>query len=65
MNDIVLTTVEDYKRNLTFRFFMSGVVAIIIITLLITASGYYLLRMYGQQVSIERNLERVSFHLKE
>ena len=65
MSDNTLDAVEKYKRSLTLRFLISGVTCVILVTLIITACGYCLLRSHGQEVMIERNTDRISDYLND
>lgn len=47
------STIEDKKSKLRLWFVVTGLVATFLIVLLITAGGYYLLRAYGLQSSVE------------
>ena len=46
-------TADEQKRNLTFRFVLTGLLATLLIVVLITAGGYYLLRSYGLESTLE------------
>jgi signal transduction histidine kinase len=52
-------TADEQKRNLTLRFVVTGLLATLLIVVLITASGYYLLRSYGLESTMEAIAEQM------
>lgn len=65
LSDNTLDAVDKYKRSLTLRFILTGVIGVLLVTFLITASGYYFLRVHGQEIMIERNSDRISDYLAD
>jgi signal transduction histidine kinase len=57
-------TADEQKRNLTFRFVVTGLIAALLIVLLITASGYYLLRSYGLESTLVDVAEQMDAYQK-
>jgi signal transduction histidine kinase len=61
MNDIILNQVpEKNKNNLTTRFVVTGIIAIIIIVTIMTLRGYYVLRSVGVEDRAHRFGVKVS-----
>ena len=52
-------TAEEQKRNLTVRFVVTGLIATLLIVVLITAGGYYLLRAYGLESTLKVVTEQI------
>jgi hypothetical protein len=62
MNEIILNqVVETNKNNLTTRFVVTGIIAIILIVTVMTLRGYYVLRSSG----VENEAHRVGVKVSE